>query len=226
MILPVLRIIAGWLAVATAAGMIAGCGGSGSESGASGQVSRAQALAFAHAVNLRPADIPKAKPKSFETTTAHAGSKPESAEFLCAPPSTRKHALGEVRSATFARTGGIANSAVRVLDSEAAATAAVAALAKQHALSCLPASEGTLRVSVSQLPATLPGGHPVAALRTTASATGASNGPHFYTDTYVFSAGPAEVALAVVSALKTPDVTTEQRLLALLYARALAHKLS
>jgi hypothetical protein len=232
-------------------GPIAGCGGSGSASAVgttaapSVPVTKAQAMAWAHAVNLQAADLPGM------TVTSREGPSPASTGVgreinRCAGLVNPGVSVVGIRSAKFA---GVAeteheqiNSAVEVMSSAAVAARNNAVAQSQRALSCaerllprLYAKQNGGRVrygalKVSRLSDPLPGAPGSFGIRVAISILGVPGSaeptqPHLYVDGFGFLSGSGEVNLIATAFPEPVSEEVEQRLLSLLSSRAQAHRL-
>lgn len=247
MILLVLRTIACLLPLAAAVAL-GGCGGhssavSGAPAAGTG-VSKAQAQAYAHEVNLTAADIPEATILSQE----HESGEPSAAgvEFArCAGGVGPSHRVANIDSADF-RIGSKAEalrvkSSVEVMPTAALAAQNYTALTSGRGRECLKrllprtlegASTGRARIgpaTISPLPQLLAAGTASFGMRVNTTLTGLIRGKQvtlpLVLDVFDLLAGPAEVNFSVGSSLRPPPRALEQRLLSLLYTRAQTHKL-
>lgn len=234
-----------------------GCGGSGSSkrttppaspgttaaaSTNATPVTRAQAIVFAHEVNLHASDVPQMSARTAEGEKASVG--PEAIETSrCAGTTSPALRVADVHSPRFASGAGVGaesvKSDVEVKPSAAAAERDAAALRGERAVLCIKrllaglaakaARSGVAKitsVSVSSQPAPLPNPSPSFDIRisfrvSTARAGGISL--PLYLDALGFASGPAEVSLAASRAKQPPSGALERRLLSLLYRRASAH---
>ncbi len=210
------------LALAVTAMLIAGCGGSSHASSSSAAldagapITNAQALAYAHAVNLRAADVPGTTSKRYVEVVKYQrkqGSFPR-----CAGLPAGK-LLMEVQSPIFGSAYWWMRSTVAAMSSETFAAAYVSALGSSRGHRCLLPRQADLKVSFS----TLRVAPPVVGFRVTEKVGTRIERSH--RDIFAFAAGRA-VATLTTEGERTPPLTAEQRLLSLLYNRAEAHKLS
>jgi hypothetical protein len=244
-----IRAVVAWLALVAVGGALASCGGSrGAVVGAassSAPVTKGQAAAYAHAVNLLPADLPdmtivaseregKAPtPGDRELATCDGGPNPD-------------RVISKIKSATF--KGSVEGVQEEIKSSvEVEPTEALAAENRRVALSgrflrCLgrllpqtfaKADGGGRahwgRATVSRLPTPLPGtagsfGVQITTTVTTPARVGQPPIP-VYIDEFGFVSGSAEIGLSVFGAPQPVPTETTERLLALLHRRAEAHKL-
>jgi hypothetical protein len=196
------------------------------------QITRAQAIAFAQAVNLRPGDVPGMhsfgghEPNglvvSFQLTPAPGcGSAENGEEFDVYSPTFRR--LGRTH-------GSYPSLPAEGLHSKVSVKQTVAEQERDFsALLCDNVHNKALVHSARHqvLPSPLPGVR-VFGTRDSRIAPRAMFGTAnvtLYTDGFRFVVGPAEIVLAVTSAPRPPRAELEQRLLLLLYSRAEAHKL-
>lgn len=202
--------------------------------------SRAQALAFARAVNLSASDIPEASVETErdETSDAREG---RDCERLVALPHV--HAIAEALSPKLKRGQELEieqlRSSVAVLSDERALAQQFAVLATPRLRECAarvwtrnlddkPLRQARWgRVTVSQLPVYAPGSGATIGIRIMAPLrlTFSEVSVPIYVDVLGFAMGRAEVTLIAVSATQPVPATTEQELVALLLARAKAHPL-
>ncbi len=192
-------------------------------------ITTAQATAYALAVNLRADDVPRLHvtwPESNITPSESAKNNSPTGFYHCAGSVGATRRVAVINSPTFKasdeRSGVI--STVRVMPTEALASADIAASQSRRGLACfvhvaeLPLKE--TRVSRLAIPSPLPDRS--AGLR---AKLGLPHGS-LYLDYFSFVAGPVEVGLLDFSIGDHPFPTaTERRLLALLYSRAVAQKL-
>ncbi len=194
-------------------------------------MSAAQALAYAHAVNLRAADVPSMGSRGRAELVNHPGGV--SAFLHCAGMPAGELVLA-IHSPLFVDSGRSVRSTVALMPSEALAKAYVSALASRRGRLCLLAQQpkGVQGRSVSAVPA-VPGtliGHQAVGIRERASigvSRGGAPALAVISDTFVFASGPAVIKLIVDATGKTPPapaLSAEQKLLSLLYSRAAAHR--
>lgn len=235
------------LAVAAVGVVVAGCGGGGSlavgdVSDTSKPVTKAQATAYAHAVNLRAEDVPG---MTMSTSETEGESERSSTEELnrCAGASGREHQLVDIKSAEFTRGEGlqreVIGSGVSVMSSATFATQELEVLRSKRGLACIEqfakqqlAQEGAGSFQVDQI-TTSPLEGPIEGvdesfgLRVAMTLAVPSTGVQtpFYLDVLGFASGPAEVALYAVGVSTPVASATEHQLLLLLHRRATATKL-
>jgi hypothetical protein len=232
MILVVPRIAATSLVLLVAATLVAGCGGSGHS--ASTPIMKAQAVAFAHAVNLRAADLPARQwlvggPETVWTRAKHG-------DLLSVCESTRAPSseVTQINSLVLRlKPGGQAayphsarvQSVVYVMPNTQLAWQELASarecVARQLARGRLE-TIGLGAQHFAPLHATLPG-VPVAELRSWVTlpeltATGLS--VRSYQDRFVFVVGRVEVALSATESPHPFPTATERHLLTMLHSRA------
>jgi len=203
--------------------------------------SRAQALAFAHAVNLTAADIPEASVAHGEDSTDSAR---ERREFqACDGSIEHAHALVEVMSPKLKRGRELEieqiRSSVAVVRDARAIPAEAAELARPSLLECAAHvltrnySDKAIRearwgrFTVSKLPVHVPGRTVTIGIRIVATLNLAFSevSVPIYVDVLGFESGPAEITLTATSVTQPMPAGTEQELLALLSTRAQAHAL-
>jgi hypothetical protein len=220
-----LRITAICLVLSATAMLLAGCGSSSHTSASSAAfiagppISGAQALAYAHAINLRAGDVPGTTSKrTAESVETVKGRRKPSAFLRCAGLPTPRMVL-MIHSATFGAPYWWLRSTVEVMPSNAFATAYAALLGSSRGRRCLfagfPRPKGGYP-TVSSLPVA----PPIVGIRVDNN-FGAGQS---HRDLFAFASGRAIVTL-LTEGEYTPPLTTEQRLASLLYARAEAHKL-
>lgn len=241
------RITATLLVLGAASGLAAGCGGSsasgdGGALGASAPITRAQAIAYAHAVNLRAADIPEmstSSPEGVAPTPRH----PTFARCYGGVSPARR--VLKIHSPEFAAGRGAQSqteaSEVEVWPTPSLAARNIAANHTSRYRACfLRFQEGANKnlnkgragqllygpLTVSSLPDLLPGVDGSYGLRITQSLLrGGQVHLHIYHDVFGFLSGPAEIELTATGLSKPVPLATEKRLLSLLYSRAQAHAL-
>ena len=194
--------------------LVAGCGKSGTAaSSASRQVTKAQALAYAHAVNLRAGDVAG----TTSTRNAEVVISPSGAStFLrCAGIPGAKLVL-EIHSTILSAPYWWIRSTVGVMPSAELAAAYVSAIENPRDRHCLRAASAS-RATLSSLAAP----PPIMGFRSTPT-VGVVRPTH--TDTFDFDSGRVVVAL-IVQGEHTPPLTTEQRVASLLYRRVETNKL-
>jgi hypothetical protein len=219
------------------AGVLAsGCGGSKRASAdanpaESRPVTKAQAVAFARAVNLRPTDLPgwrfagrpEAQPLTDSRRTAFA---------RCAG-TTRFRYLARLPSTSFLQgsesAGAQTVSIVAVAPTPSLAASESDALATARGRSCF------IRVSRAQKneDIKLKSEHffwfslplPAAAHAFKVRVAGTSGGGHIYFDQLTFTSGPAQITLFMLGFPSPPQPGIESHLISLLYSRANAGKL-
>jgi len=203
--------------------------------------SRAQALAYAHAVNLNASDIPGA---SVDAKRAHGATANERREYrACERFIAPSHKLAESSSPKLKRGQELEmeqiTSSVEVLSSERAVARQFVLLAMPSLRKCAARAltrnldDKPLReahwghVKVSQLPVKAPGTSATIGIRilATLNLPFSEVSVPIYVDVLGFALGRAEVALTATSATQPVPGATEQELLALLLARARAHRL-
>jgi hypothetical protein len=208
-----------------------------------GAPSRAQALAFAHAVNLSVADIPEASVEKKHTAAATASERRESQACERRAGWRNPHTIAQASSPKLKRGQELeierVTSSVSVLGSEQAVARQFALLSSPPVRACLARvlahslddrriSEARWgHVSISRLPVNAPGTSATFGLRVLATLElpFSEVSVPFYEDVLGFAIGRAQVVLAAASATQPVPATTEQELLSLLLARARAHPL-
>ncbi len=246
-----LRRIAATCLVLGAAGVLAaGCGGGSSASGdrgalgASATITKARAVAYAHAVNLRATDVPEMSPGSPERTAPTP--KRSTFEFVrCYGGVSPGRVVLQMHSPEFS-VGHGARSQLEESEVEVWPTSGLAAhnFAANHTAryrACFvrfrEAENKNLNkgragkvlygpLTVSALPAPLPGVAQSFGFRIAQSLL--RDGQlrlRIYHDVFGFLVGPAEVELQATGFSRPVPSATEKRLLSLLYSRANANKL-
>jgi hypothetical protein len=203
-------------------------------------LTRARALAFAAAVNLRESDVPGLHPADKAEQQSSSGKAIERELEHCVGVSGANQ-LAEAGSKDFEHSGGVTHfdvsSNVSVSKSAALATSELAKLRSGHAKDCLKRYMTLLFKGSSYRgavigPVSIAEGSPPAAgasgsigLRISTSITIRTIRIPFYLDILGFVYGPAEVSL-LSSGLPVPfPAATQQRLFLSLLARAKAHRL-
>jgi hypothetical protein len=243
-----------------AGGSLASCGGSGHPAGTNpaivrpatghpavtvapnaavgGTLTKAQATAIAHAINLTPADLPgyTRSPEKEGTSKAAAVEVAR-----CANAPDPRLALTEVNSENFKRTGTAGNeelgATVIVMPTAALAAKGLAAARSARGEVCLERSlnkrlaEGEHKgiayspIAIAGIPAQVvgvPGGF---GFHISTDVTGAASGfAVLYIDVLGFVDGRTEATLTATSTSHPIAPATEQHLLSLLRGRARAHR--
>jgi hypothetical protein len=249
-----MRILTSMLALGTLAMLVAGCGSSGSsttagsqrsdQAGSGSEISKARAVAYAHAVNLTATDVPGAVVRSQERESGAPSL--QSVQFArCAGAVNPDGRVVDVKSAIFRIGQGTEptrlKSSVEVMPSAALAAQDYAAARSSRGQACLArllpqVLEGTTArvadfgpATASFLPNLLPAGQASFGVRVITSLTAIVAGKQtrlpVYLDIFEILAGPAEVSLTATSVSQPASSATERRLLSLLCTRAQAHKL-
>jgi hypothetical protein len=229
------------LVLAAIAMLLAGCGSSTHASsisapvGADKPIANAQAVAYAHAVNLKPADLPG---MSVQSPEGGASPEPLGGEGArCAGAVNPDLMVANIRSANFSGAAHeLIRSEVIVWPSEALAMRDNVVARSQRALLCLRrlfsreiarksgAKFHVGRVSVMRL-ALLPGVPGSFGVRVETSILGAHTVSDYF-DAVSFMYGRSAVTLYATGILRPVPAATERRLLSLLHTRAQANKLS
>lgn len=237
----------GTLAVGAAV-LVGGCGSSGpatktdaraaARTSTSGQIGKTQALAYAHAVNLKASDVPGARVSAAERESGAPSQ--ESVRFSrCAGAVGPTVRISDVKSPVFTtgqgRAAMQAKSSVEVLPSAALAARNFAAVGSARGHACLaralPTIFGTAGgghfgpATVSPLPKLLTSGQESFGVRIASTAVDKQVRLPIYLDTFEILAGRAEVGMGVTSVSRPPSRATERRLLVLLAKRAEQHEL-
>jgi hypothetical protein len=245
------RTIATMLTIATTAMLAAGCGGSSSSAdGASAKITKAQFIAYAHAVNLRGSDLPGAVAESTEAEGGATSGEDELARCegvstyareIVQVPSPELHEdeykvvsdIGTDLRTSLSTAQFIADSAhVRSVERSSRGIACVKSYIQRRY-----SQSGLSRVEVSSLANPLSGvdGSSDLRFRVTGYSTSESksSAPEsaktitykvvLYDDFFLLDVGRATIELQVEGTAKEIPLATERRLLSLLYSRAKAH---
>jgi hypothetical protein len=237
-----------FLALVVVVSAVAGCGGNASApaaSAASPSITKAQATAYAHAVNLQAADLPGMSVASPESQALPPKQVDREAN-RCIGNVNPDLSVVRIHSGTFTGAAEAEHeqirSAVEVMPTETLAARNDAANRSQRALSCTArfaprllgkASTGRVHygpLKVSRLPNPLPGIRGSFGIRIAITILGVPAAieptqPHLYVDVLGFLSGPAEVNLTATAFPEPVSEETEIRLLSLLHSRAEANKL-
>lgn len=243
------RIIAAWLVLGAAGGLAAGCGGSSGASAASATpqtsapITRAQATAYAHAVNLRAADVPEMstslpegaapapKRSAFELARCYGGVSPARRIIkVHSPAFLAGHAvqsqLVESRVEVWPTPGLAARNNAAYLSSRGRACFLRSLEALHKKLNKQRAGQlqfGPSRVATVANPLS---GVSRSFLRTIVESRlrGGQIRLHIYHDIFTFISGAAEIELEAIGFTRPLPSATEERLLLLLLSRAKANK--
>jgi len=225
MISLMLRIAATSLVLSATVVLVAGCGNGTSVSAntSAGRVTEAQLVAYAHAVNLRAADLPGAAARGPAETVKRRRS--ESPLLRCTGLTGAQNVLA-VASRSLDGPGGEAfQSGVLAMPSDAVATAYVAAFSTSRGRKCLERNvSGTHAKVVNAVALALSVGPGSVGDRTLVK-TGSPEPPQIYVDQFFFVVGPTVVSLMGSYGEKPTPPATERHLLMLLHTRAEAHRL-
>ncbi len=209
------------LALVVSTVILSGCGNSSSASSSGAvldpgtPITSAQALAYAHAVNLRAGDLPGTTSKRYVEVVKY---QRKHGPFPRCSHLPAGELLMKVQSPIFGSAYWWARSTVAAMSSDTFAATYVSALGNPNDRHCLLPPQPELKVAFG----TLPIAPPSMGLRAT---DGAGTPAQTHQDFFAFAAGRAVVTLTI-SGSRTPPLTTDRRLLSLLYQRAKAHKLS
>ena len=187
-------------------------------------MTKAEAEAYASAVNLRMTDVPATRIVKESVTHPRVVSD----LLRCTGVASAK--LVAVESKAFAGSGGgLMSSSVNVMPTKAVAAAYVLALRTSRGRGCFTMSirgeeEPTTETT---LPVALPGSLPRTGFRVTTEVPALPTPLRTRVDAFFFVAGDAVIELLATSATRLPlaPAATERRLLTLLYRRAKAYKL-
>jgi hypothetical protein len=252
--MPSLRSAGIWLALFTTAGALTGCGAATQASSVGHTtaaptphpaITKAEAKAFAHAVNLRAADLPNMRVTGAEHREARL-QQIDHAFASCLGSTKPLDYLARIHSPKFtSETEGEfeyewIGSLVEVRRTAASAQASDARLLATRGLSCVRrlvstafnthGAIGYAPVEVTRLPTVLPGVAGSFGFRfktAIVSLSYLSRPVHFpiYVDLFGFAAGAAEISLVAVGAPEPVPTEADQRLAALLYSRTSANPL-
>ena len=222
---------------------LAGCASGAAAPTPGAPPTQAQAVSFAHAVNLQPSDIPGILESAPEAENER--NRPLDRELaLCVGSAAPDNAVASVHSATFryAPEGRFVQlqSRVEVQPDARVASLDYEAIVRRRGFNCLarylPASiekhDGSGydygALNITRLPTPLPGIPKSFGFRLTTSITspGIPQPVPLYADERGLVSGPAEIMLTAVAAPEPLANETEQRLMQLLSQRAQQHKLS
>ncbi len=246
-----------WIAAALAVAVLAcGCAGKGQEQrrqrpgGAAGQsttpggaptqkpLTRAQAIAFAHAVNLRPADVPGFKVSPPKTRSNPRENRLERQMLECVGAAGPNKELAEVDSHEFQRTGAgdfSVSSSVSVARTPAIAARALSVIRSERTRECLSRYVSKLfehmhvhgakigELSVSSEAAAAPGTAGGYVLRIDANVTALGRSVPLSLEMFGFVCGQAGISLMATSLPAPFPAAARQALLQLLLERAKAH---
>jgi hypothetical protein len=222
MIPPVHARVVTMLALPATAMLIAGCGRSShhSPSGAAPEagmpISSAQALAYAHAVNLRTGDVPATTRQSYAEVVRYPR-KPGVFARCAGLPAGKL--LMEIQSPVFNSAYWWTRSTIAATSSEAFAAAYAWALASPRGGRCLLPRESAGKTILTALPVTSPFVGIRVGWRNPDDVSKRS-----HREIFAFASRRAVFTLTVEGE-KMPALTTEQHLLSRLYTRAKEHKL-
>jgi hypothetical protein len=194
--------------------LVGGCGGSGPRA-----ISKAEAVAYARAVNLQGGDVP-------ETPGSLGRASPEvalaSLELLGC-----RHRTSPVTTVTSTNLGGLDSENGSTLIQSRVEVMPTAAAAARDYTNCLHSAyaPGSKQADLSALTTSSLGLPRSFAVRQTMTFPASLHQAHLYTDVLGFVYGPAEVSLIATGIRRPVPSALEQRLLSLLYSRAKAHKL-
>jgi hypothetical protein len=217
------RTIVTILTIAATVVLVAGCGSSSHSSASTAAliagppISDAQALAYAHAVNLRPGDVPgTTSNRTAESVETVRGRRKPSAFLRCVGVPTPSMVL-VIHSAIFGAPYWWLRSTVEVMPSKAFATAYAALLGSSRDWRCSFPRQAELKMAFSAIPVR----SSLVGLRVTQDV---GTFAQSYQDIFTLASGRAVVMLSI-SGSKMPSLKAEQRLASLLYTRTEAHKL-
>lgn len=199
---------------------------------------RAQALAFARAVNLTSGDLPEAHAVAHKRTRSeHVDTAQCERGLANAPEVAATRSAWLVRGSELEKEEVASSVAVRPDGADAVRSIALARNARvrecfarvltRHYAGRRVGEARLGRISVTPLPMQAPGANAMAGLRVelTANFTLSEVTVPIYVDVFGFADGPAEVFLSTISATQPVPAPTERRLFALLLGRAEKHPL-
>jgi hypothetical protein len=235
-------------AILLAAGLLAGCGGAGASvvgvnPPASGPVTKAQAVAYAHAVNLQAGDLPGFTSSGSESEARKPG-RLALEEIRCSDGVSPARRIAQMESTGFsagrAFYGKIMRSTVEVWPTPALVASNNSPSHKSRARACFVRflkalhkrtnreRKGRMQIgpfTINTVPNPLPGvGHSFLTTinETRLLRTGAIRA-HIYRDILGFTTGPAEIELEAIGFGHPVPASTEAQALQLLLARARAN---
>jgi hypothetical protein len=200
-------------------------------------MTRSQAIAFAHAVNLRPADVPGFRASTEKESTSAAEKHIEHELMRCLGASNRtSKSLVEAKSQEFERetSGGhqSVNSEVEVMRSSTVAALVLAVVRSGRVQGCLShylallfdtlKQKGVVvnHMAISRISAPLPATPSSFGYRITASFTVKGITVPFTIDIFAFLHGPAIITLFTAGVPEPFPAASEQQLFGLLVQRA------
>jgi hypothetical protein len=202
-------------------GVLTGCAGAGASgpTTATVGVSTTNAVAFAHAVNLRASDLPSMEVVAPERAAPSPGAT--AIGFArCDRGINPARILVSIRSTLLSagdeRDRRLVISRVTVMPSEALARRNLAAFTSRRGLRCERHYGGT---SISRLSVALPGGARAVGQRIVAPSEGPTHVVGYH-DIVGFVHGPAEIVLTAAGFSHPVRTQTEQALLGALFRRA------
>jgi hypothetical protein len=232
------------------AGLLAGCGGGGASvvgvtPPTSESITKAQAVAYAHAVNLQPGDLPGFTSSSSEAEAPKPG-RLALEEIRCSGSASPARRIAQIESTEFTAEikrdfyGKIMKSTVEVWPTPALVALNNSPSRKSRARACVVRFLEALHkrinrerkgrrpigpFTITTVPDSLPGvSH---SFKTTINETlllrtGAIRA-HVYRDIFEFITGPAEIELEAIGYGHPVPTSTEAKALQLLINRATAH---
>lgn len=194
------------------------------------RITKAEAVTFAKAVNLGANDLPRAIPGPTQITKS-----PESKIVRCARPGKVVERPLDEAGLFFLTRYGIEGSLVRVMPTDAAAAADLAAVDSRRGHVCFARSaQLKLKVGSTTLSSKLIAvvfirlvkllGTGAIGVHTVSKPLHTPGVAPFHSHLVLFRVGPAEVFFVAIGQVELPSAT-EGRLLALLHTRAEAHQL-
>ncbi|MFI4992090.1 MAG: hypothetical protein ACHQCH_00545 [Solirubrobacterales bacterium] len=241
------RIAATSLVLAATAVLVAGCGNgtSVSESTSAGPVTEAQLVAYAHAVNLRPADVPRLQAAHLKPRAETAAGPFGAAIDRCESAALSAGVVFGISSQRFVHLSSplqSVGSGVYYFKDDALAHEYLAAADSPLFAACVKTvasneprtttREGSKVAEpifsdarLSTLPVSLPGVQAYGLRLAAHSPVSGPGGSEAYTDFLSFVKGDAVITLTAIGKTHPFPAGSERRLLSLLYSRAEAHKL-
>jgi hypothetical protein len=214
----------------------------GSDAGTA-SITKAQAVAYARAINLRAGDVPGMTVTGPAEREGTRGQHSSGELERCVGSANPGQQLIDIGSPTFGQGGALeqsqVSSGVTVLSSAAAAAREFAAIRSARGRACIARfarrefsreSSGSLlyrAIASTALTAPVAGIGESFGLRLTVTLLAPRTGRtfHLYLDFLGFLEGPAEIGLNTSGFTRPVSAATERRLFSTLYRRAQAHKL-
>jgi hypothetical protein len=231
-------------------GLLTGCGGTaasvvGVTPPTSGSITKAQAVSYAHAVNLQPGDLPGFTSSGSETEAPKPG-RLALEEIRCSGGASPARRIAQIESTEFTAAikrafyGKIIKSTVEVWQTPALVASNNSPSHKSRARACFvrfldalhkrtnQERKGRMQIgpfTITTVPNPLPGvshSYLTTINETLLLRTGAIRA-HMYRDIFGFTTGPAEIELEAIGFGHPVPSSTEAQALQLLVDRATAH---